>query len=59
VPLEFDEEDEDFLTCDNHLDIPRDGAISCSTSQGEGNSGASVLTPSTSAIPLDDEVDDL
>jgi hypothetical protein len=59
VPLEFDEEDEDFLSPNNRLGIHGDGAISRSTSRGEGDSGASVSTPSTSAAPLDDEADDL
>lgn len=57
--LEFDEENEDFLTRDNRLDVPGNDAISRSTSRGEGDSGASVSTPSTSAVPLDDGVDDL
>ena len=60
VPLEFDEEDEDFLNHDDdRLDVPGDDSISRSTSRGEGDSGASVSTPSTSAVPLDEEADDL
>jgi hypothetical protein len=58
VPLEFDEEDEDFLDRDNRLGVHGDDSISRSTSRGEGDSGASVSTPSTSAVPLDD-ADDL
>jgi hypothetical protein len=57
VPLEFDEEDEEFLDRDSRLNAHN--TVSRSTSRGEGDSGASVSTPSTSAIPLDDEVDDL
>ena len=59
VPLEFDEEDEDFLDRDDdRLDVPGEGgSISRSTSRGEGDSGASVSTPSTGAVPLDDEAD--
>jgi len=59
VPLEFDEEDEDFLDCDSRLGVHIHNTVSRSTSRGEGDSGASVSTPSTSAIPLNDEVDDL
>lgn len=56
VPLEFDEEDEDFLNLDGQHIL---NAVSRSTSREEGDSGASISTPSTSTIPLDDEVDDL
>ena len=59
VALEFDEEDEDFLHNGNRLGVHDDDAISRSTSRGAGDSGASVSTPSTSAVPLDDETDDL
>jgi hypothetical protein len=59
VALEFDEEDEDFLDNSSRLGIHDDDSISRSTSRGEGDSGASVSTPSTSAVPLDDETDDL
>ena len=59
VPLEFDEEDEEFLDRDSRLGVHGHGIMSRSTSRGEGDSGASVSTPSTTAIPLDDEVDDL
>jgi len=58
VPLEFDEEDEDFLNRTDRLGV-RGDSISRSTSRGEGDSGASASTPSTSAIPLDDDEDDL
>lgn len=58
VPLEFDEEDEDFLNRDNRLQVHGDESMSRSTSRGEGDSGASVSTPSTSAVPLDDDGDD-
>jgi hypothetical protein len=34
-------------------------SISRSTSHGEDDSGASVSTPSTSVVPLDDETDDI
>jgi hypothetical protein len=61
VPLEFDEEDEDFMSRDA-LDIPDCDARSCSrdTSQGGADSGPSgaspsISTPATSAHPLDDE----
>jgi hypothetical protein len=59
VPLEFDEEDEDFLNYDSRLGVHGNDSVSRSTSRGEGDSGASVSTPSTSAIPLDSEADDL
>jgi hypothetical protein len=60
VPLEFDEEDKDYLNRNGRLGVHDDGSISRSASRGEGDSGASVSTPSTSAVPLDDdEVDDL
>lgn len=58
VPLEFDEEDEDFLAQGEQgrdRDHERDDdATSRGTSRGEGDSGASVSTPSTSAVPLAD-----
>jgi len=58
VPLEFDEEDEDFLSRDT-LDIPdRDGESgSRGTSRGGIESGAEAeaSTPATSTHPLDDE----
>ncbi|THH09402.1 hypothetical protein EW146_g8693 [Bondarzewia mesenterica] len=56
MPLEFDEEDEDFLLTHNHKDISLehdddddddDDAISRSTSRGEGDSAASISTPSS------------
>jgi hypothetical protein len=58
VPLEFDEEDEDFISRDT-LDIPdRDGESgSRGTSRGV-DSGASPSTPATSTHPLDDEDED-
>jgi hypothetical protein len=59
VALEFDEEDEDFLDHGSQLGIHDDDSIFRSTSRGEGDCGASVSTPSTSAVPLDDEPDDL
>lgn len=58
VPLEFDEEDEDFLNRDSHQGVHSYESASRSTSRGEG-SGASISTPSTTALPLDDEADDL
>jgi hypothetical protein len=56
VPLEFDEEDEDFVGRDT-LDIPDRGGESGSrgTSRGGVESGASGSTPATSTHPLDDE----
>lgn len=48
VPLEFDEEDEDFTV--GRLDAPID-TMTRSTSR-EGDSGASVSTPSTNIEPL-------
>jgi hypothetical protein len=59
VPLEFDEEDEDFLDYDNRLGAQGGDSISRSTSRGEDGSAASVSTPSTGAIPLDNVADDL
>ena len=57
VPLEFDK---DFLNRDSRLDAHmHHNAVSRSISRGEGDSGASVSTLSTSAIPLDGDVDDL
>jgi hypothetical protein len=55
VPLEFDEEDEDFISRDT-LDIPDRDAESGSrgTSRGGVESGPSS-TPATSTHPLDDE----
>ncbi|KIJ59762.1 hypothetical protein HYDPIDRAFT_177705 [Hydnomerulius pinastri MD-312] len=58
VPLEFDEQDEDFADR-----IPSRGELtsevpSRSTSAGERDSGASISTPSTNANPLE-EGDDL
>ncbi|KAF9463475.1 hypothetical protein BDZ94DRAFT_1258923 [Collybia nuda] len=61
VPLEFDEEDEDFLSNDT-LDVPaldRDAdSGSRGTSRGGADSGASISTPATSTRPLDDDVED-
>lgn len=55
VPLEFDEED--FLDRgENHLRV-REDSFSRSNSRGDG-SAASISTPSTSAAPLEDEVED-
>jgi hypothetical protein len=59
VPLEFDEEDEDFLNRHSRVDVLGHDSISRSTSRGEGDSGASMSTPSTGAVPLDDDADDL
>jgi hypothetical protein len=59
VPLEFDEFDEDFLNYDSRLGVHGNDSVSRSTSGDEGDSGASVSTPSTSAIPLDSEADDV
>ena len=71
VPLEFDEEDEDFVSRDHHtLDIPDRGSggnggnggggggesgSRGTSSRGGVESGASGSTPATSAHPLDDE----
>ena len=59
VPLEFDEEDEDFfggedLPSERRMD---DGTTSRTTSGGGGTSGsgASVSTPSTNFLPLGEE----
>jgi hypothetical protein len=58
VPLEFDEEDEDFLSRDT-LDVPgldRDAESgSRDTSRGGADSGASISTPATSTHPLDED----
>jgi len=56
VPLEFDEEDEDFLTR-NTLEVGDrdDDTGSHTTSRGGRDSGASVSTPATSAHALEDE----
>ncbi|KAH7923186.1 hypothetical protein BV22DRAFT_1015894 [Leucogyrophana mollusca] len=59
VPLEFDEQDEDFLYQTPKLDEPNDETPSRSTSRGEGDSGGSVSTPSTNLNPLEDDGDDL
>lgn len=59
VPLEFDEEDEDFVTRDPHLTERDDDSHSHTTSRGEGDSGASLSTPATSNHPLDDGGDDM
>ncbi|RDB26504.1 hypothetical protein Hypma_005607 [Hypsizygus marmoreus] len=58
VPLEFDEEDEDFMSRDA-LDVPRGdgGAVSRDTSRGDDGSGHTVSTPATSAHPLDEDDD--
>ena len=56
VSLEFDE-DEDFLNYDNRLGVQGGDSISRSTSRGEDGSAASVSTPSTGAIPLDNVAD--
>jgi len=54
VPLEFDEEDEDYMSRDA-LDIPdRDGMMG-SRGTSRGGASPSVSTPATSAHPLDDE----
>lgn len=58
VPLEFNEEDEDFVNRSDRLHIHEDDSVSRSTSRGEGDSGASVSTPSTSAVPLDEDPND-
>ncbi|KDQ51941.1 hypothetical protein JAAARDRAFT_40559 [Jaapia argillacea MUCL 33604] len=53
VPLEFEEVDEDFL---NPVDDPmshEDTSVSRSTSRGD--SAPSVSTPSTTAVPLEDD----
>ncbi|OBZ65051.1 hypothetical protein A0H81_14964 [Grifola frondosa] len=57
VPLEFDEEDEDFLADNIGCGDPADDVISRSTSRGEGDSGASISTPSTNMDPLPVEDD--
>ncbi|KAJ7183961.1 hypothetical protein C8R46DRAFT_1210098 [Mycena filopes] len=64
VPLEFDEEDEDFTgppasSADEvflrvHADREDDDALSA-TSRNGGDSVASISTPATSAHPLEDE----
>ncbi|KAJ7496196.1 hypothetical protein B0H11DRAFT_1715875, partial [Mycena galericulata] len=63
VPLEFDEEDEDFVVPPSaetdvflrvHADREDDDALSATTSRN-GDSVASVSTPATSAHPLEDE----
>jgi hypothetical protein len=57
VPLEFDEEDEDFLGGQLGQERDDEDANSRTTSRGEGDSGASISTPSTNALPLDNEYD--
>lgn len=56
VPLEFDEEEEDFMDSGDLLRV-RDESFSRSNSRGDG-SAASVSTPSTSAAPLDEETEE-
>ena len=68
VPLEFDEEDEDFLSKDvlapplegeTEADvISRSVSASTGTGTGGGDSGASISTPSTNIDPLPIEEDD-
>jgi hypothetical protein len=65
VPLEFDEEDEDFAVppragADDvflrvHADREDDDALSATTSRNGEESVASISTPATSAHPLEDE----
>ncbi|KAJ6522464.1 hypothetical protein B0H19DRAFT_656027 [Mycena capillaripes] len=66
VPLEFDEEDEDFAVPPSagggeevflrvHADREDDDALSATTSRNGEESVASVSTPATSAHPLEDE----
>ncbi|KZT13315.1 uncharacterized protein LAESUDRAFT_719678 [Laetiporus sulphureus 93-53] len=61
VPLEFDEEDEDFLFDDVGPAIPEGVMMSRSVSRGEGDSGESVSTPSSTIepLPLEDDMDDM
>ncbi|GLB34454.1 hypothetical protein LshimejAT787_0200190 [Lyophyllum shimeji] len=68
VPLEFDEEDEDFLGGDLEMDGDRDGhedtlgvpragesSRSRNTSRGDGGSGPTVSTPATSMDEEEEE----
>ncbi|EMD31859.1 hypothetical protein CERSUDRAFT_119431 [Gelatoporia subvermispora B] len=57
VPLEFDEEDEEFAIHHMHPETLEERVISRSTSRGEGDSAASVSTPSTNLDPLPVEED--
>ena len=59
VLLEFYEEDKDFLDYDSQLGVHGDDSASRSAPRDEGDFGASVLTPSTRDVPLDNEADDL
>jgi len=61
VPLEFDEEDEDFLGGEPRLgehERDDDETNSRTTSGGGGDSGASISTPSTNALPLEEYNED-
>ncbi|KAG5653843.1 hypothetical protein H0H81_010116 [Sphagnurus paluster] len=60
VPLEFDEEDEDFLARDHEESLALSGsmrAVSRETSRGDGDSGPTLSTPATSARALESEED--
>lgn len=61
VPLEFDEEDEDFIGLDPSFGEQDNDTNSQGTSRGGGDdSGASISTPATSNRPLEeDEEDDM
>lgn len=60
VPLEFDEEDEDFLGAGGTVSssVPEDDGMSYTYSRGEGDSGESISTPSSHREPLPVEDDD-
>lgn len=54
VPLEFDEEDEDFVLRDT-LEVPdRDDDAHSQTTSKDADSGPTVSTPATSTHPLDE-----
>ena len=59
VPLEFDEEDEDFIGAQDALpsSIPEDEGMSYTHSRGGGDSGESISTPSShmEPLPVEDE----
>ncbi|CCM06516.1 uncharacterized protein FIBRA_08788 [Fibroporia radiculosa] len=59
VPLEFDEEDEDFL--DSNMGSGGHDTVSPSPSRGAGDSGESISTPSSTAepLPVEDNRDDV
>lgn len=59
VPLEFDEEDDDFIGANGPIpsSVPEDEGMSYTHSRGEGDSGESISTPSSNMDPLPVEDD--